>query len=89
MKLILLIIAAYLLGSIPTGLWIGKYFYGKNLRDYGSGNMGTTNTFRVLGPKAGLLTFTVDFLKGTLATLLPMWLGVTIFLPCCLVFLLF
>ncbi|AMF85298.1 glycerol-3-phosphate 1-O-acyltransferase PlsY [Streptococcus mutans] len=77
MKLIILIIAAYLLGSIPTGLWIGKYFYGKNLRDYGSGNMGTTNTFRVLGPKAGLLTFTVDFLKGTLATLLPMWLGVT------------
>ncbi|WP_019319713.1 glycerol-3-phosphate 1-O-acyltransferase PlsY [Streptococcus mutans] len=77
MKLIILIIAAYLLGSIPTGLWIGKYFYGKNLRDYGSGNMGTTNTFRVLGPKAGLLTFTVDFLKGTLATLLPMLLGVT------------
>ena len=81
MKLIILIIAAYLLGSIPTGLWIGKYFYGKNLRDYGSGNMGTTNTFRVLGPKAGLLTFTVDFLKGTLATLLPMWLGVTHIFP--------
>ncbi|EJN94032.1 putative glycerol-3-phosphate acyltransferase PlsY [Streptococcus ratti FA-1 = DSM 20564] len=71
------LIIAYLLGSIPTGLWIGKYFYGKNLRDYGSGNMGTTNTFRVLGPKAGSVTFIIDMLKGTLATVLPMIFGVS------------
>ncbi|WP_057490915.1 glycerol-3-phosphate 1-O-acyltransferase PlsY [Streptococcus orisasini] len=77
MKVIIFLIIAYLLGSIPTGLWIGKYFYGKNLRDYGSGNMGTTNTFRVLGPKAGSVTFIIDMLKGTLATVLPMIFGVS------------
>lgn len=77
MKVIIFLIIAYLLGSIPTGLWIGKYFYGKNLRDYGSGNMGTTNTFRVLGPKAGSVTFMIDMLKGTLATVLPMIFGVS------------
>ncbi|EMP70153.1 glycerol-3-phosphate 1-O-acyltransferase PlsY [Streptococcus ratti] len=77
MKVIMFLIIAYLLGSIPTGLWIGKYFYGKNLRDYGSGNMGTTNTFRVLGPKAGSVTFIIDMLKGTLATVLPMIFGVS------------
>ncbi|MGT2749866.1 glycerol-3-phosphate 1-O-acyltransferase PlsY [Streptococcus orisasini] len=77
MKVIIFLIIAYLLGSIPTGLWIGKYFYGKNLRDYGSGNMGTTNTFRVLGPKAGSVTFIIDMLKGTLATVLPMIFGIS------------
>lgn len=69
-------IVAYLLGSIPTGLWIGQYIYGKNLREHGSGNTGTTNTFRILGVKAGIITLLVDILKGTLATLLPIWLGV-------------
>ncbi|MGT2925097.1 glycerol-3-phosphate 1-O-acyltransferase PlsY [Streptococcus caviae] len=81
MKVIIFLIIAYLLGSIPTGLWIGKYFYGKNLRDYGSGNMGTTNTFRVLGPKAGSVTFIIDMLKGTLATVLPMIFGVSSVTP--------
>ncbi|MGT2846811.1 glycerol-3-phosphate 1-O-acyltransferase PlsY [Streptococcus massiliensis] len=69
---IFVLILAYLLGSIPTGLWIGQIFYKKNLRDYGSGNTGTTNTFRVLGKKAGIITFTFDFFKGTVATLLPL-----------------
>lgn len=77
MKILASILIAYLLGSIPTGLWIGKYFYHKNLRDYGSGNTGTTNTFRILGPKAGILTLVIDILKGTLATLIPIWLGIT------------
>lgn len=77
MKYVLFIILAYLLGSIPTGLWIGQYFYQKNLRHYGSGNTGTTNTFRVLGPIAGSATLIVDLLKGTLAVLLPTWFGVT------------
>lgn len=74
MKIILLIIIAYFLGSIPTGLWIGQFVYKINLREHGSGNTGTTNTFRILGVKAGLVTLLVDVLKGTLATLLPLLL---------------
>ena len=73
---ILLLIVAYLLGSIPSGLWIGKFFFHKNLQDYGSGNIGTTNTFRILGKKAGSVVFILDLLKGTLATLLPMMFGI-------------
>lgn len=76
MKITLLIIIAYLLGSIPTGLWIGLYFYKINLREHGSGNTGTTNTFRILGVKAGLITLFVDILKGTISTILPLLLGV-------------
>src|SRR5574341_367154 len=70
--IILLLIASYLLGAIPIGLWIGKIFFKKNLHDYGSGNTGTTNTFRILGVKAGIAVFIFDLLKGTLATLLPL-----------------
>lgn len=72
MKTSLLLLFAYLLGSVPAGLWIGQIFFKINLRDHGSGNTGTTNTFRILGVKAGLATFAFDFLKGTLATLLPL-----------------
>ncbi|AND79445.1 glycerol-3-phosphate 1-O-acyltransferase PlsY [Streptococcus pantholopis] len=81
MNVLFFMIIAYLLGSIPSGLWIGKIFYGKNLRDYGSGNTGTTNTFRVLGVKAGSITFAADCLKGTVATVLPIMFGVTQFSP--------
>ena len=77
MKILLLILIAYLLGSIQTGLWIGKLFFHTNLREHGSGNTGTTNTLRVLGKTAGTITFLVDMFKGTLAVLLPIWLGVT------------
>ena len=77
MNILVLIIIAYLLGSIPTGLWIGQWFYHTNLREHGSGNTGTTNTFRVLGARAGVITFLIDMLKGTLATLFPHLLGVT------------
>ena len=77
MKILLLILIAYLLGSIQTGLWIGKLFFHINLREHGSGNTGTTNTFRVLGKTAGTIPFLVDMRKGTLAVLLPIWLGVT------------
>ena len=76
-KEISVLILAYLLGSIPSGLWIGKAFFKINLREHGSGNTGTTNTFRILGTKAGLVVFAVDFLKGTLAVLLPTIFGVT------------
>lgn len=68
---ILFLAVAYLLGSIPSGLWIGQIFFKKNLREYGSGNTGTTNTFRILGPTAGIIVFAIDFLKGTLAVWLP------------------
>ena len=77
MKTILLLVLAYLLGSIPSGLWTGKAFFNINLREHGSGNTGTTNTFRILGTKAGLVVFAVDFLKGTLAVLLPTIFGVS------------
>ncbi|MDR0846291.1 MAG: glycerol-3-phosphate 1-O-acyltransferase PlsY [Lactobacillales bacterium] len=61
---LILIVFAYLLGSIPTGLWIGLVFFKKDLRQVGSGNTGTTNTFRVLGKGAGTVTFIIDAGKG-------------------------
>ncbi|MBC1377452.1 glycerol-3-phosphate 1-O-acyltransferase PlsY [Listeria innocua] len=70
-NLILLSLLAYVIGSIPSGLWIGKIFYKKDIRDFGSGNLGATNSFRVLGVKAGSIVTVMDILKGTVATLLP------------------
>lgn len=64
---ILLLFSAYLLGSIPTAVWIGKYYYRIDVREYGSGNAGATNTFRVLGKKAGVPVLLIDVLKGFLA----------------------
>jgi len=61
---ILIILLAYLIGSIPTSVWIGKLFYGIDVRDYGSGNAGATNAMRTLGAKAGILVFIIDMLKG-------------------------
>jgi glycerol-3-phosphate acyltransferase PlsY len=66
----LLLILAYLLGATPTGLWVGKRFFGVDLRAVGSGNLGATNTFRVLGWKAALPVMLADVLKGWL----PTWL---------------
>jgi len=62
---------AYLLGSIPTAIWVGKRFYGLDVREHGSKNAGATNTFRVLGKKPGIIVLTVDVLKGLLAVMLP------------------
>lgn len=61
------IIAAYLLGSIPTSVWVGRIWFGLDIREHGSGNAGATNTFRVLGKKAGIFVMLVDILKGLLA----------------------
>ncbi|MGM0124444.1 glycerol-3-phosphate acyltransferase [Enterococcus sp. AZ194] len=72
MKTVILFLLAYLLGSIPSGVWIGKLFFKKDVRQFGSGNSGTTNTFRVLGKKAGIVVLAMDILKGTLATSLPL-----------------
>ena len=72
---LLAMIIAYLLGSIPSGIWIGKLFYGKDIRNYGSGNSGTTNTFRVLGVPAGIAVFIMDTAKGAIPVLLPLVLA--------------
>lgn len=72
MEIFVLLIIAYLLGSIPSGVWVGKLFFKKDIRQFGSGNTGTTNTFRVLGKKAGIAVLMMDILKGTLATCLPL-----------------
>ncbi len=78
MKELFLIITAYLIGSIPTALIISKSFFGVDIREYGSGNMGATNTFRVLGSKFGTIVMLGDMLKGILAValynLLPYYL---------------
>ena len=63
-------IIAYLLGSIPTAVWVGKWFYGKDIRNEGSGNAGATNTFRILGAKAAIPVIIIDVLKGYLAVYL-------------------
>jgi len=73
METLILIIIAYLLGSIPTSVWIGKYFYGIDIREHGSGNAGATNTFRVLGKKPGIIVLIVDILKGSAAVSLAYW----------------
>ncbi len=64
---ILLVVAAYLLGSISNAIWIGKQFYGIDVREYGSKNAGATNVLRTLGWKAALPVFLLDMLKGVLA----------------------
>lgn len=78
MKIALMIIIAYLLGSIPSGLWVGKLLYGKDISKMGSGNIGTTNAFRELGVKAGTIVLIVDILKGTLAACQPYFFHVNI-----------
>src|SRR5699024_3963801 len=72
MYIILFIILAYLLGSIPSALIIGKLTQKIDIREHGSGNMGATHAFRILGTKAGIIVTLDDILKGTLATLIPL-----------------
>ena len=67
MKELLLILIAYLIGSIPTALIVSKRFFGIDIRDYGSGNMGATNTFRVLGSRYGTMVMIFDMMKGIAA----------------------
>lgn len=79
MKELILIICAYLIGSIPTALIISRRFFGIDIREYGSGNMGATNTFRVLGSRYGTIVMVIDILKGIIASslyeLLPFYGG--------------
>jgi glycerol-3-phosphate acyltransferase PlsY len=68
MKEVLLIVIAYLIGSIPTAVWVSRIFFEIDIREYGSGNAGATNTFRVLGPRWGTFVMIIDVLKGLAAT---------------------
>src|SRR4051812_13731351 len=68
MKEVLLILSAYLIGSIPTSVWVSKYLFGIDIREYGSGNAGASNTYRVLGSRMGTFVMVVDILKGVIAT---------------------
>lgn len=72
--IILGVVLAYLLGSMPTALWVGKAFYGIDIREHGSGNSGATNTFRVLGKKAGTAVLLLDVIKGLTAASLVRYL---------------
>ncbi len=77
MYLVLSFILAYLIGSIPSGVWIGQLFYHKDIRQYGSHNIGTTNAYRTLGPVGGTIVLVLDILKGTLGASLPVLFGYT------------
>jgi acyl phosphate:glycerol-3-phosphate acyltransferase len=79
MQEIIYILLAYCIGSIPTAVWISKYFFNIDIREFGSGNAGATNTFRVLGSSWGTFVMIVDMLKGAIASclylFLPQYLG--------------
>lgn len=79
MKELLLIVCAYLIGSIPSALIVSRRIFGIDIRDYGSGNMGATNTFRVLGSRYGTIVMITDIVKGVIASslyeLLPFYAG--------------
>jgi len=72
MNIALLLVFAYLIGSIPTAVWVSKWVYGIDIREHGSGNAGATNAFRILGTKAGCAVMTGDMLKGFLAVKLSL-----------------
>ena len=79
MTLVFVVITAYLLGSIPTAVWVGRFFKGIDIREHGSKNAGATNTFRVLGKRYGWLVLFTDVIKGTTAACLPYFLAQTAF----------
>ena len=67
LEIILLVLLAYLTGAFPSAVWVGRTFYNTDVREYGSGNAGATNAFRVLGKKAGVPVLFLDIFKGWLA----------------------
>src|SRR5690349_17625141 len=74
MNEVLLIVTGYLIGSIPTAVWVSKFFFNIDIRDYGSGNAGATNTYRVLGSKWGTIVMVADMLKAIIAVKLAFFL---------------
>lgn len=79
MEYIVFAIIAYVLGSIPSGVIIGKVGYNIDIRQHGSGNLGATNTFRILGIKAGIIVTLADILKGTAATVIPLFFDADVY----------
>jgi glycerol-3-phosphate acyltransferase PlsY len=75
LKIVSVLIGAYLLGSVATAVWTGRIFHGIDVREHGSGNAGATNVIRVLGWKTGIPVLLIDILKGWLATMLPVFLN--------------
>lgn len=74
---IILILFAYMIGSVPSSVWIGRMFYKTDVREYGSGNAGATNTFRVLGKRAGIPVLLIDIFKGFAAVQLAYFSDLT------------
>lgn len=62
-----ILVLAYLLGSVPTAVWVSQWYFGIDIREHGSGNAGATNTFRVLGKRAGIGVMLFDMMKGFIA----------------------
>ena len=71
--IVIVLLLSYLLGSIPTAVWAGRYFHGIDIREHGSGNAGATNTIRVLGWKTGVPVLLIDLAKGWAAAVLPVF----------------
>ena len=71
---VLLILLAYMIGSIPTAVWVSQSMFNIDIRDYGSGNAGATNTYRILGPKWGTFVMAVDMIKAVVAVKLVFFL---------------
>lgn len=67
-SILIVFVLCYLIGAIPSSLWMGKIFFKVDIRQHGSGNAGATNTFRILGWKAGVIVLLFDFGKGLFAT---------------------
>ncbi|MCG1881006.1 glycerol-3-phosphate 1-O-acyltransferase PlsY [Staphylococcus epidermidis] len=76
MMIIVMLILSYLIGTFPSGLIIGKLFFKKDIRQYGSGNTGATNSFRVLGRPAGFIVTFLDIFKGFITVFFPLWFPV-------------
>jgi glycerol-3-phosphate acyltransferase PlsY len=74
MTIALAFLASYLLGSIPSAVWLGKYLHGIDVREHGSKNAGATNCFRVLGKRTGTLVLLMDIAKGVLSIILAKYL---------------
>jgi glycerol-3-phosphate acyltransferase PlsY len=75
-KLLIVLGASYILGSVPTAVWTGKIFHGIDIREHGSGNAGATNVMRVLGWKTGVPVLLIDMLKGWMAAMLPVFINI-------------
>lgn len=74
--IVLMLILSYLIGAFPSGYVIGKLFFKKDIRQFGSGNTGATNSFRVLGKPAGFLVTFLDIFKGFITVFFPIWLPI-------------